>query len=651
MIRGSLTTDDWTDLRDYAATVSKFILTDKDSKERISPATFLRLARLQPPDMPLLPSLSDLVIVDADASIAYLDLLLTPSLESLTASSIPDFQQSTFFSFLTAAEKEAPLLQTLILGPGPLLSSSLQTIPQFSHLRHFELKHEDSELPFGFFDKIGSLSELETFILDARYVSSTMMGDKDVNPFPSDDLLNSNVMDGDRNEHGTIDVRHSKMSHTPNSTSGTFNQLVKLHVIGWLPLLEDLISRIMSTRLEDVSLTFIRLSYDELKASLAKEEAEREMKSEENRRREEAEKKMKEQEKIWKDEMERKRIDEEIQWRKEQEQKKKDEEQVLGEIAERISMNHNLSSSAVPPPPLSPPPHHKDKSEIWSWGSCKEVEWKSGEDEAEKTWRHWPAEAPKDMEGAKPKRRATKKGRVAEKENAEEAGWRREVQERLLKERERSTSLFDAHTLSFTELLRQLCCRWTASLKTVTVCQIGESFKCLLQPPTLPEETFRTMLLLPAIKNLEVKGWSLNSVEGVLSAETEPIPNLDSLLLPLASGEANFGISLSTLRRVAQTFPKLNSFQCHIESLSQIPEYPIPTDLGLSHGLRKLSVGNSSLIPDNKQLYLIARHLYLLFPNLETINTSEEHNAAQWVIVDEFIKMFQTARMDDLNRQ
>jgi hypothetical protein len=586
--------------------------------------------------MPLLPSLSDLVIVDADASIAYLDLLLTPSLKSLTASFIPDFQQSTFLSFLTAAEKEAPLLQTLILGPGRVLSSPLQTIPQFSHLRHFELKHEGSELPLGFFDKIGSLSKLETFILDARYVSSTMMGDKptvppafkDVNPIPSDNFPNANVMDGNHNEHGTIDVLHSKMSHTPSSTSGSFNQLAKLHVIGWLPLLEDLIPRIMSTRLEDISLTFVRLSYHEFKASLAKEKAEREMKAEENRRREEAEKKMKEEEKIWKDEMERKRIDEEIQWRKEQEQKKKDEEQLLREIVEQNSMNHNLfsfASSALP-------------------GNSKKSKMQESEDEKEQ-WYLGKEAVPKE------KKRAQKKGGVVEKENAEEAGWRREVQERLLKERERSTSLFDAHTLSFTELLRQLCCRWTASLKTVTVCQIDESFKCLLQAPTLPEETFRTMLLLPAIKNLEVKGWILDCVKGVLSAETEPIPNLNSLLLPLASGETNFGISLSTLRRVAQSFPKLDSFQCHIESLSQIPEYPIPTDLGLSHGLRKLSVGNSSLIPDNKQLYLIARHLYLLFPNLETINTSEEHNAAQWEIVDEFVKMFQTARMDDLNRQ
>jgi hypothetical protein len=104
------------------------------------------------------------------------------------------------------------------------------------------------------------------------------------------------------------------------------------------------------------------------------------------------------------------------------------------------------------------------------------------------------------------------------------------------------------------------------------------------------------------------------------------------------------------LRRVAGTCPKLESFQCRINSLSLIPEYTVPTTEALSHGLQWLSVGNSSPLFDTKRLSLIARHLYLLFPNLKTINTSEEHNAEQWVIVDELVKMCQTARVDDMNR-
>ncbi|KAF8801980.1 hypothetical protein BYT27DRAFT_6775941 [Phlegmacium glaucopus] len=46
--------------------VSKFILRDvpnKDSQAQTSPAAFLRLAGLQQPDMPLIPSLTDIVVV------------------------------------------------------------------------------------------------------------------------------------------------------------------------------------------------------------------------------------------------------------------------------------------------------------------------------------------------------------------------------------------------------------------------------------------------------------------------------------------------------------------------------------------------------------------------------------------------------------
>jgi hypothetical protein len=626
MIRGSLTEADWARLRDYTRTVSKFIVADhNDSKERISPAAFLRLARLQHPDMPLLPHLSDLAIEDADASIAYLDLLLTPSLKSLKASCIPDAQQSTFSCFLTAIEQEVPLLQTLILGPGRFLPSSLQTISQFNSLRHLELKLEDSKLPFAFFGNIGSLAMLETFILDARYVSGTMTGDEPtvLPPFPSDNFPNSNAMDGNPEEHGAADVRHSKTCRTPMCS---FNQLAVLHVIGWLPLLEDLIHRVTSTKLEDVSVTFIRLSYDELKVSLAKEKAEREMKAEEGRRREEAERKMKEQEKMLKAEMERERIDEERRWREEAEKKMKEQEKLWED-----GMKRRIDGGDV-----EKRPSDSEKYHLWGqpFGGYVISEPSSSSESA----RPWG-----DFAGGHTKKKTMKKQETTKKKQDSEV----EVRERLLMEQERLASLsFEAHTVSFTEVLRKLC---LPSLKSLYVCQLGVSFQCLLKPSTLSEEAFRTMLLLPAIESLEVKGWILDSVESVLSA-AETIPNLKCLLLPL--GEPNSSISLPTLRHVAKTCPKLESFQCYIDSLSPVPEYSLPTDAGLSHGLRTLSVGSSFPHPVAKQLYyLIARHLYLLFPELRTINTFKEHDMELWVSVDEFVKIFQIACMDDLNRQ
>ena len=640
MIRGSLTEADWARLRGYTRTVSKFIVTDNNSKAQNSPAAFIRLARLLHPDTPLLPYLSDLVIVDADTSISYLDLLLTPSLKSLKASCIPDAQQLTFSYFLTAIEKEVPLLQTLILGPGRFISSSLQTISQFNSLHHLEVKHEGSELPFAFFDNVGSLAMLNTLILDARHVSGTVTGvEPTFIPSPSD---NSDATDGNRDEHGAADGRQSK----------TFNQLVKLHVTGWLPLLEDLIHRVMSTKLEDVSITFIRLSFDELKVSLA-EKSEQERKAEENRKREAVEVLMKEQEKLLKDEMERKIL--------EKEEKRKAEEDRMGEEMKRERIE-DMSTYSVGKKKKT------RKQEEMKQEVRERLLIQAEEERMAEAWR-------REVEEMNMKIKMEAKERWL-KEEAEKQFWEDmkkkntdevkcgcgkevrdlKIDEKKKKEQEKLASLFDDHTMSFTEILQKICSHLTTSLKSLSICQLGGSFQCLSTPLTLPEDLFQKMLLLPAIESLEVKGWILDSVKDVLSA-AESIPNLKSLLLP--PGETNSGISLTTLRHVAKTCPKLESFQCYImiDPHSPIPEYSIPTNAGLSHGLRTLSVGSSSSFPgplpvDKKAGYLIARHLYLLFPNLETIKTSsEEHDAELWASVDEFVKIFQTARMDDLNRQ
>ena len=658
MIRGSITAADWERLRDYTRTVSKFIVTDDNSKAQISPAAFIRLARLLNPDAPLLPCLSDLVIVDADASIAYLDLLLTPSLKSLKASCIPDAHQWTFSSFLTAIEHEAPLLQTLILGPGRFLQSSLQKVFQFNSLRHLELKHEDSKLPFAFFDKIGALTMLETFILDARHVSGTVMSDEpiilpavDPSPSPSDSLPNSSAMGGNRDEHGAAgtDVHHSN----------TFNQLTTLQVTGQLPLLEDLIHRVTSNKLEDISITFIRLSFDELKVSLAEEaEAAEQERIAEDRRRKEAEKQAREQ--FLEDEIERlKIIEEEAKKRKAEEDRRREE--MEGEKKEDMSTysggkkkkKHGKREEMKQKEERERERLLEEAADYWRRREEVEMKMKMEEEEEAQRWLEEEAE--------KERRKLWKEEMNTKHIDDWGCGKQKRDEEQFLggadspsppSSQQLARLSFDDHTVSFTEILRKICIRWTTSLKSLSICQLGGSFQCLIKPPTFPEDLFRKMLLLPAIESLEVEGWIMDFVEDVLNA-AEPIPNLKSLLLP--PDETNFGISLRTLRHVAKTCPKLESFQCFIDPLFPVPEYSIPTNAGLSHGLRILSVGAfpGPLPLDNlKQAgYLIARHCYLLFPQLETIKASEEHNAELWATVDEFVKIFQTARMDDLNRQ
>lgn len=601
---------------------------------------------------------------------------MTPSLQSLEASCIPDAQQSTFFSFLTAIKQEAPLLHTLILGPGRFQARSLKIVSQIHTLCHLELKNEDPENSPTFFDNIGSLPKLETLILDARHVPSTMTTDQPIYTDAS-------------NESGAGDVLLSKACHTPTSPSGTFNQLSKIHVIGRLPLLQDLIPRIMSTRLEDVSITLICLSEDELKVRLAKEKAEKQRLDEETRKKEEEEERKKKE--------------------MEEAESEKQQKQLLGDpwggFGEAAAMQEQSSIEATPSPSkkkkktpkeqqgLSPIPKVLDKrlkaeeaetlkmlQAVWVVQEererfLKEQRERSVNEEGnrerflreqegrfrrsqlleqarflkEQEERYMKQQEVREraQKEQEEQERVQKEQEEAEKSTKEDTGGLlEEEQERLPKEKEIQADISSGfYTMPFTQLLQLLCRRWTSSLKTASVYQLGESFQCLLDPPTLPVEIFRELLLLPAIESLEVQGWMLDSVESVF-AVAKSIPNLKSLLLPL--DEKNPGVSIPTLRRVAETCPKLESFQCRIDPLLLIP-HPIGTG-ALSHGLRKLSVGNSSPLPDPKGLYDIARHLYLLFPTLEEVQTFEKYNGEQWIIVDELVKMCQTARMYDMNR-
>ena len=202
----------------------------------------------------------------------------------------------------------------------------------------------------------------------------------------------------------------------------------------------------------------------------------------------------------------------------------------------------------------------------------------------------------------------------------------------------------ETNDILFSALLQLLHGRWSTCLKTISVVNAsGHS-----PQSTLLNEAFRLLLLHPTIKNLTVEGWTPDSVEDSILGLAELTPsNLKSLFLPL---EANSGVSWSTLRHVAITCPKLQSLQCRIKPLSPMPEYS--TAEALFHGLRTLSVGNSSWdLQSNNKHHLIARHLDHLFPHLETITTfNHSAEAEPWNAVDELVKMCQTARMDQRYR-
>ena len=410
---------------------------------------------------------------------------------------------------------------------------------------------------------LGSFPVLESLILDARFceyaVSSTT-----ISKCPSKSTEEYTVS-------RSIEIRDVQLPSSPShiSTGNAFNQLTKLHVTGSLLLLEDLILRISSTRLEDVSFTVPSLSREELKKRLAEEKAKQPKKAEE------------------------------IEKQKQEERENSLAQSVKNE-RQRLAQVGKKKKAAV---------GMEYQNAMERLTECR-LENLEGESEEERRLR-------------------------AINEQKRE----REEEERRMDNAYNDTS--------FITLLRMLSCRWSTSLKTVSLSLFSHFPEQSLHPPTIPKEAFENVLFHPTLENLTITGWTLDSVEDSIFGLT--LSSLKTLSLPL--DKRNSGISLSTLRHIAITCPKLESFQCRIEPLSLIPEYTVPTSKILSHGLRTLSVGNSAPLPDSKKLYLIARHLDLLFPHLETITPSEKHNAKQWAVVNELVKMCQMVRMDERYRQ
>ncbi|KAF8809429.1 hypothetical protein BYT27DRAFT_7254564 [Phlegmacium glaucopus] len=319
-IHGLVDDNDLAVLRDHRLMVTEFILSDGDVeniKPKIAPSAFLHISRLLEPNSAFLPSLLRLRIIHTDSYFDCLHLLQTPSLKILEATDVPDHHHPTFFSFLTTLEHKAPFIEDITLGPGRFPLKSLQAILKFTHLHQLELRDAASTINFILFQDIGALPNLESFILDARsceYISripekqdqslspehtdvgsQTPKSSSDIDSDgPSGDAyfrsscLGTPILGIHEDDNKTVDhplqpICEQISGDTNSSASmvGGFPQLKKFHVFGGLPLIQDMIPYIASSTLEDISITVIRLSVQELKDPLTpiqemEEKAERE---------------------------------------------------------------------------------------------------------------------------------------------------------------------------------------------------------------------------------------------------------------------------------------------------------------------------------------------------------------------------------------
>jgi hypothetical protein len=228
-----------------------------------------------------------------------------------------------------------------------------------------------------------------------------------------------------------------------------------------------------------------------------------------------------------------------------------------------------------------------------------------------------------------------------------ESQWKKQEEIELIKTVQNT---FDLHTALYITLLQTVSSRWSANLKTVKFNQFDRSFQSLSTPPTLPKEVYGTLFYHPKIETLEFQRWKLDPVEDfIFSLKTSGPKNLKHLHMPIDDPDS--AVSLSRLSDIAEACPMLKTLQCSIDTLSLIPEYPIPATKVLAHGLQRLTVtSNPTSLWNFNQLLLVARHIYLIFPYLQTIDNMEGSNAdsaEQWVHIHDGVKMYQTIREDN----
>lgn len=169
-IHGSISEITRKSIYEYTKRVGEIVLTDGLTKGEgeLSHDIFICLAQLQVPGLPLFPSLYTLRIMNANTSLAYLRLFVSPSLRKLEIIGVPEDRSGPLLAFMKTAAVEVPDLRALVLGPGRLSQGVLDTCLAFGCLQSLDLVNSVSSMHPKFLEALGRLESLETLNLDVR---------------------------------------------------------------------------------------------------------------------------------------------------------------------------------------------------------------------------------------------------------------------------------------------------------------------------------------------------------------------------------------------------------------------------------------------------------------------------------------------------
>ena len=572
-----------------------------DDKPIIDPSTFLRIAQFLEPNSGLLPSLSRLRIIQADSYFLCLHLLHTPSLRTLEAN-VPDHRHPNFYSFLTALALKAPLLEKIILGTGQFPLKSLQEILKFTHLRHLELRDVASTIDFTFLQDVGTLLKLESFMLDAR--SCTYIA-----RIPEEQPSNKTPPA----EHTEVGSQMPQPSSNVEDIKGVRKEALEpsSDVGGDGP------SLIAYPSLSRPSTPKIGVDEDKVDQPLAP-------------------------------------IFNQTPFNNDFSilagggfcQLKKF--YFVGGLSLLQDLIMYIASSTLED--ISITVNHRSPQDLMQELEDENMRRAKRRQELDQETQQEILAMEKATRIDYRKKLISSYNRVSSSKRQaiiEKAETRWKEQEGKLEEAKKD-KVQPEKPQKHTTILQTVSSRWSADLKTVKFNNLDGSPQPLLTLPVLPKLVYGPLFCHPNLEILEFKQWKLDSVGELLSSMKSSGPKkLKHLRLPLDDPDS--AISLSGLLDIAEACPMLESLHCYIDTLPPIPEYSIRPTKGLSHGLQSLFVANNpspTSLWDFNQLLLVARHLHLTFPRLQTIDSMEGSNVEQWMRIRDLVQMFQVIRED-----
>jgi len=192
-VHGQISKLDWETLHDYAKRVGELSLTETCGAQagemsHLAPQVFACLAHLQDPNDTLFPSLYRLCITGTSTALDFLHLFLSASLSTLEFAEIPVHgpRYSSLLSFLASAIDEAPYIKTILFGPGQVPNRILDTFLKYRCLHRLELSEVTLPITYLVLESIGSLEQLEAFVLrdagTSSYVPSKPAGSTSQKP-------------------------------------------------------------------------------------------------------------------------------------------------------------------------------------------------------------------------------------------------------------------------------------------------------------------------------------------------------------------------------------------------------------------------------------------------------------------------------------